>query len=203
MVLPPEPLVGSPAHPLGLPRERLRHVRAAAKAPADVLCPVQSPVHLVIPLALVAEIVAVSAQKVSPRSVQDSDPSAAPRSGTDEPRPLSSEVAGRPGKLYRLPDVLPLAAHTSPVAVGEGQSIVVGHAAYGAGLPSGPRPAQGEPVCRLEQPVAVEVADVDALALIGGGLLVEPVPVAATRAAHNFSFSLFVEIIREVYRLPI
>jgi hypothetical protein len=32
----------------------------------------------------------------------------------------------------------------------------------------------------------MEVADVDALALVGGGLLVEPVPAAATCAAHDF-----------------
>jgi hypothetical protein len=49
----------------------------------------------------------------------------------------------------------------------------------------------------------VEVADVDALAFIGGGLLVEPVPAAATYAAHEpFSLQLFAEIISEVYIEP-
>src|SRR5918998_413278 len=37
----------------------------------------------------------------------------------------------------------------------------------------------------------MEVADVDALALVGGGLLVEAVPAAATHAAHKLFLSSF------------
>jgi hypothetical protein len=45
----------------------------------------------------------------------------------------------------------------------------------------------------------VEVADVDALALIGG-LFIESVPAAATYAAHDIlCLCLFAEIIRQVY----
>jgi hypothetical protein len=46
----------------------------------------------------------------------------------------------------------------------------------------------------------MEVADVDALALVGGGLLVEPILAAAAYSAHeNFCLRLFAEIIRQVY----
>jgi hypothetical protein len=46
----------------------------------------------------------------------------------------------------------------------------------------------------------MEVADVDTLALIGGGLLVEPVLAAATYAAHKpFCPRHFAEIIRQLY----
>jgi hypothetical protein len=37
----------------------------------------------------------------------------------------------------------------------------------------------------------VEVADVDGLAFVGGGLLDEPVPAAATHAAHQLFLSSF------------
>jgi hypothetical protein len=37
----------------------------------------------------------------------------------------------------------------------------------------------------------MEVADVDALLLVGGGLLVEAVPAAATHAAHKLFLSSF------------
>jgi hypothetical protein len=43
----------------------------------------------------------------------------------------------------------------------------------------------------LEQPIAVEVADVDALAFLGGGFRIEPVPAAATHAAHESFASRF------------
>jgi hypothetical protein len=48
----------------------------------------------------------------------------------------------------------------------------------------------------------VEVADIHAVALIGGGLLVEAIPAAATYAAQDFSPRFFAEIIRQVYRAP-
>ncbi len=129
VVLPPEPLIGPPAHPLGLLRERLRHVRAPSEPPADVLCPVQSSVHPIIPLALVREVVAVSTQEVVPRSVKDCHPPAASGSGTDESRPLPSEVARRPGQGYGLSHVFPFSTRPSPVAVEESQLVPVSYAA--------------------------------------------------------------------------
>src|SRR3712207_4910909 len=45
----------------------------------------------------------------------------------------------------------------------------------------------------------MEVADVDALALVGGGLLVEAVPAAATCAAHGlFPFSFLPKSLEKV-----
>jgi hypothetical protein len=37
-----------------------------------------------------------------------------------------------------------------------------------------------------EQIMSVKVADIYAMAFVGGGLLIEPVPITATHAAHNF-----------------
>src|SRR5829696_1012557 len=113
-MLPPEPLVRPPVHPLGLLRERLHHVRATTEPLSDLLCPVQSPVHLVVPLALIGEVVAVPAQEIAPRPVQDDHPPAAAGSGADKPGPLSSEVAGRPLQRYRLLHVFPLGAKPPP-----------------------------------------------------------------------------------------
>jgi hypothetical protein len=49
----------------------------------------------------------------------------------------------------------------------------------------------------------VEIADIQAVACVGRGLLVEPIPAAATYAAHeSFASSFFAEIIRQVYRVP-
>src|SRR5215203_5115319 len=93
MVLPPEALVGLPVHPLRLLWERLRYVRTPTEHLPDGLRLVKSPVHSVLPLALVDQIVAMTAQEILPRSVQDRHPPATYSSGTDEPRPLSSEVA--------------------------------------------------------------------------------------------------------------
>ena len=53
---------------------------------------------------------------------------------------------------------------------------------------------------RLQQDLPAKPAHVEAAALFGSGLLIEPVLVAATRAAHkNFSPHLFAEIIRQVH----
>ena len=62
VVLPPEPLVRLPVHPLGLLRKRLYHVRASSEVLPDGLRLVKSPGHCVIPLALVDEVVAMTAQ---------------------------------------------------------------------------------------------------------------------------------------------
>jgi hypothetical protein len=96
---------------------RLRHVRVPSEALPDRLCPAKSTVHLVLPLALVDEIVAITAQEVAPRPVQNRNPAAAPGSRTDEPGPLSTEVASRPAQGHGLLHVLPLFAWTASVAV--------------------------------------------------------------------------------------
>ncbi len=87
------------------------------------------PIHPVVPLALVDEIVAVAAQEVAPRSVQDRNPPAAVRSGADEPGPLSSEVARSPGEWHRLLNVFPFTAQASPVAVEESYLAPISYAA--------------------------------------------------------------------------
>jgi len=61
-----------------------RHICAAAQALSNFLCPVQSPVHLAIPLAFVDKIVAMAAQEVAPRPVEDDHPPTASSSGTKE-----------------------------------------------------------------------------------------------------------------------
>ena len=61
----------------------------------------------------------MATQEVAPSSVQNRNPPAAARSGTDEPSPLPSEVARRPGKVHCLPYLFPFAAWTAPVAVGQ------------------------------------------------------------------------------------
>src|ERR671933_3019767 len=106
-MVPPMPLVGPPMHPLRPLREGLHHVRATSETLPDGLRLVQSPVHLVVPLALVDEVVAMAAQEVAPWPVQDRDSPAASCSGTDEPRPLSPEVARRPDQGHWLLHILP------------------------------------------------------------------------------------------------
>src|SRR5215204_1897320 len=86
MMPPPQPLVGPPVHPFGLLRERYRHVRTPSEPLPDVLRPAKSTAHLVLPLALVDQIVAMTAQEIAPRSVKDGHPPAASRAGADEPR---------------------------------------------------------------------------------------------------------------------
>src|SRR5215216_8157164 len=70
--------------------------------------PGQSSVRLVIPPTLIGEGVAVATQEVAPQSVKDCHPPAASRSGTDEPRPRSTEVAGRPSNPHRSLHIFPL-----------------------------------------------------------------------------------------------
>ena len=68
----------------GLLRERLRHVRAATQALPYLLHLTQGTVRLGLALAFVTEIVAVAAQEVASRPVQNRDPPAASRSGTED-----------------------------------------------------------------------------------------------------------------------
>src|SRR5215211_7735047 len=103
-----EPPVSLMVHPLWLLGKRLRHVSAPSEPLPDSLRPAKSTVHLVLPLALVDEVVAMAAQEVAPRSVQNRNPAAAARSRTDKPRPLPSEVARRPGQGARAPLHLPI-----------------------------------------------------------------------------------------------
>jgi hypothetical protein len=72
-----QPHVAVVVHPLGLLGERLHHVRAPSQTLSNLLRPPQSPVLLVIALALVAEVVAVPTQEILPRPVQDRYPSPA------------------------------------------------------------------------------------------------------------------------------
>src|SRR4051812_43112981 len=189
-MLPEQPVVGLPVHPLGLLREGLRHVRAPAELLPYLLGPSQGADRRVLPLALVDKIVAVTAQEVASRPVQDRNPPAAPGPRTYEPRPLPAEVAGRPAEGDGLTHVYPLGCRISPVAVKEQHLLRPFGSLYRAPdrsrLPSGPRPAQGKPVPRLQQTFLVEVAHVHAVALARRGLFVEPVPVAASRAAQIF-----------------
>src|SRR5215208_2630383 len=64
VVLPEHPHVGVMVHSLGSLRERLHHVSAAAEPLPDCLRPAKSTVHLVLPLALVDKIVAMTAQEI-------------------------------------------------------------------------------------------------------------------------------------------
>src|SRR5215218_10253543 len=121
-------------HPLRLLWERLHHVRAAAETLPDRLRPAKSTVHPVFPLALIGEVVAVAAQEVAPRSVQDRNPSAASCTWTDEPEPLSTEVARRPAQGHGLLHILPLSAcpagrRATSVERGSGSSVQVQDAA--------------------------------------------------------------------------
>ena len=159
----------------------------------------QSPVHLVIPLALVGKVVAVPAQKVSVRLVKDCHPPAASRARADKPRLLSPEVARRPLQGHGLPYILPLLTR-STIAVGENQVVPVHKDVNGGhfSLRSPPRPR--EPVTRLEQPFPVEPTDVEAAALVCGSLTIPPVPVTGPYAAHRrILLQHFAEIIRQVY----
>src|SRR5215208_8156329 len=177
-------------HPHGPLREGLHHVRAAAEPLPNRLRPAKGAIHLVLPLVLVDQIVAMTAQEVAPRSVKECYSSAASCARTDKPWLLSSEGARRPAQEHGLLYMFPLSACPAPVTVSEDYSLrfsVPYHrSADGARFSIGPRPAQGEPVPRLQQAFPVEVAHVHAMTLIGRGLLIEPVPVAGALAAHNF-----------------
>src|SRR5919199_134355 len=148
VMLPPEPVIGLPVHPLGFLWELLHHVRAPSESLPYLLRPHESPVHFLVPLALVAEVVAMPAQEVAPRPVQDRNPPTAARSGADEPGPLSSEVARRPTQGYGLPYVFPFSGWTAPVTVEKYHLLwpCVSHycATDRARLMPGPRPAQRE-----------------------------------------------------------
>src|SRR5215207_4467806 len=93
-------------------------------------------------------MVATTAQKVASQTVKESYPPTASSSRTDEPRPLPSEVASRPGKEDRLPHVFPFFPWAAPVPVGQDHPlrflIPYHRTADSARLPTGPRPAQGE-----------------------------------------------------------
>jgi hypothetical protein len=52
---------------------------------------------------------------------------------------------------------------------------------------------------RLQQAFPVKPTNVEATALVGGGLLVEAVPVTVTYAAQVFHPSLIAEIIRQAH----
>src|SRR5215207_1863961 len=97
-------------HPLGPLREWLHHARAPSETLPNRLRLVKSPVHPILPLALVYEVVAMTAEEIAPRSVQDCNPPAATRTWTDKPGPLPAEVAHRPGEGYGLPYIFPFSA---------------------------------------------------------------------------------------------
>src|SRR5215216_1294917 len=110
VVLPEEPHVGVLVHPLGPLRERLHHVWTPAQLLPYLPRPPQGPVVLVLALALVAQVVAVAAQEVLPRPVQDRHSPAARTPRTDEPGALSPEVARTPLEGDRLINFLALTA---------------------------------------------------------------------------------------------
>ena len=118
----------------------------------------------------------MAAQEMLPWPVQNCNPPAAARPGTDKPRPLSAEVAHRPSQGHGLPYLLPFSAWTASVAVSQDNPlrfmVPYHHTADGARLPSGPRPAQRELVPWLQQAFPVEVAHVYAMTLTGRGLLI-------------------------------
>jgi hypothetical protein len=177
-------------HLLGLLRERLHHVCTGAEPLPYPLGPPQGSMRLVLALTLVAEVVAVAAQEIPSRSVQDGDPPTAVRSGADEPWPLSAKVTGGPVKGHGLMNIFPLAPRTAPVTVEEQQSLWPVTPLYctpnRASLPSSPRPAQGEPSSRLQQALTVEISHISAMAFVCRGLLIEPVSIAAIHAAYVF-----------------
>src|SRR5687768_9166382 len=69
-----EPPVSLMVHPLGPLREGLRHVSASSETLPNRLGPAKSTVHLVLPLALVDEVVAMTAQEVASQTVKESYP---------------------------------------------------------------------------------------------------------------------------------
>src|SRR5829696_3466183 len=154
-------------HPLGLLREWLHHVRAAAEPLPNRLRPAKSTVHPLLPLTLVDEPVAMTAQEVAPRPVQDRYRPSASLSGTDEPWPLSTEVARSPVKGHGLLYVFPFSAWTAPLAVGQDHSLrflVPYHrTADRARLPTGPRPAQREPIPWRDQTRLLEISHIYAV----------------------------------------
>src|SRR5215210_7538848 len=116
-MLPPEPLVSAPVHPLGLLREGLRHVRAPSEPLPNRLRPAKCTAHRVLPLTLVDQVVAMTAQEILSQPVQHSHLPTAARARTDEPRSLSTKVAGSPVKRHVHLYVFPLISRTYPVSV--------------------------------------------------------------------------------------
>jgi hypothetical protein len=82
---------------------KFQHVGAAPEALPYLPRPPQGPVLLVLALALVAKVVAVAAQEILPRPVQDRHPPAVRYPGADEPGTLSPEVARRPLQEHGQP----------------------------------------------------------------------------------------------------
>jgi hypothetical protein len=78
VMLPQQLHVGVVVHPLWSLGKWLHHVRASTELLSDLLRPSESPVTLLLALALVAQVVAVAAQEVLPRPVQLRHPPAAP-----------------------------------------------------------------------------------------------------------------------------
>src|SRR5215210_1784388 len=182
---PAQPHVGIEVHSLWLLRERLQHVGTTPETRPYLLCPSESTGLPVLSLALVAQVIAVSAQKILPRPVQNRHPPATRNlvnhAGADEPGPLSPEVARRPLQRHHFFDGLPLGALSATVAVGEDHLVPKDEATYGAGLPTSPRPRRAKARAWLQQAIAVETSNVEAVALARGGLLVEAIPVATSQ----------------------
>src|SRR5215204_4800845 len=140
VVLPEQPHVGVVVHPLWTLGERLQHVGTPTQALPYLLGPSQGPVHLVLALALVAEVVAVPAQEILSLSVQNGHSLSAGHSRTDEPGPFSPEIARRPLQGYRLHHFLPLATWSAAVAVGEDEVVPVDESSDGSHLSPRSRP---------------------------------------------------------------
>src|SRR5215211_6660703 len=163
-MLPPEPLIGPPVHPLGLLREWLHHVSAPSEALPNGLRLVERPVHRVLPLTLVDQIVATAAQEVLPWPVKESHPPVASRTWTDKPRPLSTEVAGRPGKVHGFLHVFPFSAWTAPVSVKQCDTLsrvrTISDVIAGVALLINTSTAPTEPSPRLQKPLPMEAEHV-------------------------------------------
>jgi hypothetical protein len=100
---------------INIPRNECHHTLSECTELA--LRPAKSTVHLVLPLALGDEIVAMTAQEGASWPIQDRKPPAPTGSRTDEPRPLPSEVARRPAQGHGLPYIFPFSAWTASVLV--------------------------------------------------------------------------------------
>jgi hypothetical protein len=74
-------------------------------------------VHFVLSLALVDQVVTMTAQKVVTQTVKESYPPTASGSRTDEPRPLPAKVAGTPVEGDVLLHIFPLISRTATMAV--------------------------------------------------------------------------------------
>jgi hypothetical protein len=124
--------------------ERLQHVRTTPETRPYLLCLPQGTGLLVLALTLVAQVIAMSAQKSAQKilswPVQLRHPKAAPSSWAHELEPLSTEVARGPLQRYRFFNDLLLGVLPAAVAVGEDYLVSVDDATYGAGLSAKSRP---------------------------------------------------------------